>query len=121
MCRKIGGYAYHSLSGEEEMKKGWADPEHVGKITINIIDTLSKEFNIESKKEEKDKELLLKIAGGIGYQSNIYSGLQKNHDFAKRLVAIEDTLSVADAETLAMGQSPVIIAEDDLRVRAEFK
>jgi len=95
--------------------KSWASPYHVGKITISILDKLSAEFHKEFAKEEKNLETLMKLAGSIGYQSQIYNGIQKTHDFAKRVEKIEATLQVADPETLAMGLNPVIIAEQDQR------
>jgi len=103
------------------MKKQWADASHVGKITISVLDNLSKLFHMELKKEDSDFTVLLKLGGAIGYQAQIYSALQKNHDISQRLDNVEKTMSVANAETLAMGMSPVRIAEDDLRVRADFK
>jgi len=105
------------------MKKQWTDANHVGKIAISILNTLSKEFHIEAKKSEEDRDIekMIKISGSVGYQAQQYSNLQKNHEFAKRLEVVEHTMSTADAETLAMGQSPVIIAELDQRVNSELK
>ena len=103
------------------MRKTWADASHVGKITISVLNFLSAEFHKEMRKDEKNYEILLKLAGSIGYQSQIYGALQKNHDISQRLDAVEKTMSTATTETLAMGMSPVRIADDDLRVNAEFK
>ncbi len=103
------------------MKKQWADASHVGKITISVLNKLSAEFHKEIVKEEKNFEILLKLAGAMGYQSQIYGALQKNHEISERLDAVEKTMSTATAESLAMGQSPIIIAEADLRVKAEFQ
>lgn len=101
------------------MKKSWTSPEHVGKITISILNKLAAEFHKETSKadEDKDHDKILKLAGACGYQSQVYSGIQKIHDFAKRVEEIEKTLEKADPEMLAMGVSPVLIEENDQRER----
>jgi len=99
------------------MKNGWADPEHVGKITISILDILTKEFHKANKKadDEKDFDLIIKLSQAAGYQAQLYSGLQKSHEFARRLQSIEKVMQTANPETLALGQNPVIIAEEELK------
>lgn len=98
------------------MDKGWSNPEHVGKLTIHTLDILSRYFNEEDKKgDDKDMKLIIQLSSAMGYQSQIYAGLQKTFDMAKRVEEIEKVLETADPETLAMGMNPVKIAEDDLR------
>jgi hypothetical protein len=101
------------------MKGTWADPGHVGKITISILDILSKEFHKAAKKEEteKDYDLIIKLSQAAGYQAQLYSGLQKSHEFARRLQSIEATLKTATPEGLAMGMSPVLQAEEELKTQ----
>lgn len=97
------------------MLTGWARPDHVGKITVAMLDVLSEEFFVESKKQDRDFEKLIKISQAAGYQAQLYNGLQKNFDFAKRVEEIEEIVRNADPEKLAMGNSPVLVAEEDLR------
>ena len=98
------------------MEKGWSDPEHVGKVTINTLDTLSEYFMVESKKgEEKDMNLIIKLSQAMGYQSQIYAGISKTFDMAKRLESVEKLLEHADPELLAMGLNPVIVHTEDGR------
>jgi hypothetical protein len=93
------------------MRKAWADPEHVGKITISTLNILTKEFHKEAKKTEIDYDLLVKLSQAAGYQCQLYSGLQKSHEFARRLQSIEKTLANATPEDLALGQSPALLAD----------
>ena len=95
------------------MNKTWAEPEHVGKITISILDTLTEEFHKESAKDEKDYSLLIKLASACGYQAQLYSSLWKNHEFSKRLQILEKAVNSATAEDLALGKNPAVIAEAD--------
>jgi|TARA_R110000744_G_scaffold204995_3_gene323745 isopenicillin N synthase-like dioxygenase len=76
------------------MQESWTDPSHVGKISISIMDTLADEFFKESQKpdDEKDHALMIKLSQAVGYQSQVYSTVQKNHDFARRLKMIEGEL-----------------------------
>ena len=92
------------------MNKNWAEPEHIGKITISILNTLASEFYKESAKDEKDYSLLIKLASACGYQAQVYSSLQKNHEFGKRLEKIEENLRRTDSVYL---NSPVVIAEEE--------
>ena len=73
----------------------WTDPTHVGKISVSIMDVLFAEFEKEAKKEDdtKDFDKLIKLSQATGYQAQVFSGLQKNHEFAKRLQSIERTLT----------------------------
>ena len=101
------------------MNKNWAEPEHVGKITISILNTLTGEFYKESAKDEKDYSLLIKLASAIGYQSQLYSSLWKNHEFSKRLQSIEKELQSATPEDLALGRNPAVIAEEEEKSRLD--
>ena len=103
------------------MKKTWADPEHVGKVTIRILDTLSGQFFKEMKKEDKGMDLAIKLSQAAGYQAQLYSGLQKSHEFSRRLQSIEKTLSNATAEDLALGQNPVLISETDTESKKTWR
>jgi len=95
------------------MHKNWSDASHVGKVTISILNVLAREFHKEAIKDKPDHDLLAKLSSAAGYQSQLYSGLQKNHEFAKRLQKIEKEMQSATAEELAMGKNPVIGAEED--------
>ena len=97
--------------------KVWADPDHVGKVTISIMNVLAKAFHVQAGKSEenRDYELLIKLSSACGYQAQLYSGLQKSHEFAKRLDSIDKVLSKATPEDLALGMNPVVIAEEDRR------
>ena len=77
------------------MVDDWTDPAHVGKISVSIMDKLYEIFEKEAKKEDEEINLdvLIKLSQATGYQAQVYSGLQKNHEFAKRLQSIEKTLS----------------------------
>ncbi len=89
------------------MDKGWSRPEHVGKVTINTLNILSEYFMVETKKgEDKDMNLIIKLSQAMGYQSQIYAGLQKTFDMAKRVADIEKVLETADPESLATGRKP---------------
>ena len=101
------------------MNKTWAEPSHVGKVTISILDIFAREFHKESCKDQIDHSLLIKLGGACGYQAQLYSGLQKNHEFAKRLQRIEIQVQNADAESLAMINNPVISAEEDRQSRLD--
>ena len=98
------------------MNKNWAEPEHVGKITISILNTLTSEFYKESAKEEKDYSLLVKLAGACGYQAQLYSSLWKNHEFSKRLQSLEKNFERTDSIYL---NSPVVIAEKEEKSRLD--
>jgi len=96
--------------------KSWSEPEHVGKVTISILNVLSREFHKEAVKDEPDHDLLVKLSSACGYQSQLYSGLQKNHEFAKRLQSIEKEMQ---KEELALGKNPVLSAEADRKSRLD--
>ena len=98
------------------MNKNWAEPEHVGKITISILNTLTGEFYKESAKDEKDYSLLIKLASACGYQAQLYSSLWKNHEFSKRLQSLEENFRRTDSVYL---DSPVVIAEEDEKSRLD--
>jgi hypothetical protein len=104
------------------MAKGWATAEHVGHVTISILDVLAKEFHkANAKGEDKDHALLIKLSQAVGYQSQLYSGLQKSIEYAKRLEEVEKVVQHASAEDLALGQSPVLQAEDELKKDEAFR
>ncbi len=98
------------------MNKNWAEPEHVGKITISILNTLAGEFHKESAKDEKDYSLLIKLASACGYQAQLYSSLWKNHEFSKRLQSLEKNFERTDSIYL---DSPVVIAEEEEKSRLD--
>jgi len=98
------------------MNKNWAEPEHVGKITISILNTLTSEFHKESAKDEKDYSLLIKLASACGYQAQLYSSLWKNHEFSKRLQILEKNFQRTDSVYL---DSPVVIAEEEEKSRLD--
>lgn len=98
------------------MEKAWSRPEHVGKAIVSILDSLTKFYHAEeSKGDEKDIGLMIKLSQAAGYQAQIYAGLQKTFDMAKRIEQVEKVLEHADPELLAMGTNPVTIAEEDQR------
>ena len=86
------------------MPKGWVPAEHVGKVSTSILDVLAAEFFIESKKpnDEKDLGLLMKLSGACGYQAQLYSGLQKNIEYAARLEQVEKDVTHVTPEDLAL-------------------
>jgi len=98
------------------MEKGWARPDHVGKMTIHTLEVLSRHFNEEDKKgDDRDMKLLIQLSSAMGYQAQIYAGLQKTFDMAKRVEYIEAALEKADPESLALGLNPVVIQTVDER------
>jgi len=100
------------------MDKGWSRPDHVGKAIVSILDSLTGFYHAEeSKGEEKDIILMIKLSQAAGYQAQIYAGLQKTFDMAKRIEQVEAVLEKADPEMLAMGASPVLIEENDQQER----
>ncbi len=100
------------------MKKGWSRPEHVGKLVVNTLDVLTKYFHEEEKKgADKDLGLIVKLSQAMGYQAQIYAGLQKTFDMAKRIEEVEIQLQNADPESLAMGLNPVVIHSEDERTK----
>jgi len=105
------------------MKREWADASHVGKITVSIMDILAKEFHKVSKKadSEKDYDLMIKLSQATGYQAQLYSGLQKSHEFQRRLQSVEKALSTVSAEDIAMSVNPVLQAEEELKTQDEWK
>ena len=105
------------------MAKGWQTAEHVGRVTIGILDILASEFHKHSKKpdDEKDHNLIIKLSQACGYQSQLYSGLQKSIEYAQRLEAVEKTLEFATPEDLAMGKNPVLSEEADLKYKEQHR
>jgi len=86
--------------------KTWDSAEHVGKVTISILNILSKEFHKEAKKDNPDYGLMTKLGSACGYQAQLFSGLQKNHEFAKRLDEIEDSIKKDIREKAVLEKFP---------------
>lgn len=98
------------------MEKAWSRPDHVGKVVVSILDSLTKFYHAEEKKgEDKDIRLMIQLSQAAGYQAQIYAGLQKTFDMAKRIEQVEKVLEKADPELLAMGTNPVVIHDTDDR------
>jgi hypothetical protein len=101
----------------------WTSAEHVGKVTTNLMDILAREFYKEDKKPdgEKDHSILIKLSQACGYQAQLYAGLQKNIEQARRLDAIEKRMSKVTPEDLALKNNPVILAEAELKQKNELR
>lgn len=98
------------------MEKGWSRPEHVGKVVVSILDSLTGFYHAEEAKgEDKDLKLMIQLSQAAGYQAQIYAGLQKTFDMAKRIESVEKVLEKADPEMLAMGANPVVVQTEDER------
>lgn len=99
------------------MVKDWTSPEHVAKIGLSIMHVLAEEFHIEAKKPtgEKDHSLMVKLSQAVGYQSQLFSALQKSHEFARRLNAVEKATHNLTPEELALQYNPALIAERQLQ------
>jgi len=102
------------------MAKSWADEEHVGKLTVAVMNVLNKKFHVESKKtdEKIDLDKLIKFSQAIGYQAQIFSGLQKNHEFAKRLKSVEEKIQNVNTDD-PYSNNPVLPAEAELKVKTD--
>ena len=98
------------------MVKEWASAEHVAKIGLSIIEVLAKEFHVEAAKPspEKDHSLMVKLSQAVGYQCQLYSALQKSHEFARRLKQVEKDTRMLSPEELAYKHNPVVIAEQQM-------
>ena len=105
------------------MRKEWSSPEHVGKIVISHLHLLSGEFHKKMKEpdEEKDYDLIIKLSSAAGYQAQLYSGIQKQHEFARRLQRIEKELTTSHDPNSLLSKNPVINAEVDLQVQDSLK
>jgi len=103
--------------------KQWTSPEHVGKVCVGILDVLSGEFYKENKKkeDEKDFDKLIKLSSACGYQAQIYSGLQKSHEFARRLSSLEKDIQKSIPEDFAYSQNPVIAAEEEQKSQKTWR
>lgn len=99
------------------MTKAWADPDHVGKMVVSVMNVLAAAFHKHSAKseDERDYDLIIKLSQACGYQAQLYSGLQKSHEFARRLDRIDKVLMTVTPEDLALGLNPVIMAEAEIR------
>ncbi len=109
------------LSRSPIMSKGWVPAEHVGKITTSILDVLAREFFKQSKNKELDHGMLIKLSQACGYQAQLYSGLQKNIEYASRLESVEKTIRSATPEDLAMGNNPVLQEEANLKTQEKLR
>ena len=83
---------------------------------------LAEEFHIEASKPtgEKDHSLMVKLSQAVGYQSQLFSALQKSHEFARRLNAVEKSTSMLSPEELAYKFNPTVIADkhnEDAKLR----
>ena len=97
--------------------KDWTSAEHVAKIGLSIMHVLAEEFHIEASKPtgEKDHSLMVKLSQAVGYQSQLFSALQKSHEFARRLNAVEKATHHISPEDLAYRNNPVVIEEQRLK------
>ena len=104
------------------MKRDWADPSHVGKITVSHLNLLSKAFHKQMSKaeEEKDYDLIIKLSQAAGYQAQLYSGLQKSHEFSRRLESIEKQMGQIKMDDIML-QNPILTAEAEIKSQIEFK
>ena len=93
--------------------RDWTSAEHVAKIGLSIMEVLAKEFHIEAGKPsaEKDHSLMVKLSQAVGYQSQLFSALQKSHEFARRLGQVEKAARMLSPEELAYKHNPVLLAD----------
>ena len=84
---------------------------------------LAQEFHIEAKRptDERDHTLMVKLSQAVGYQSQLFTSLQKNHEFARRLMQVEKATRIISPEDLAYKNNPTLLAdlqneEDKLRI-----
>ena len=98
------------------MVRNWESAEHVAKIGLSIMHVLASEFHIEAGKPigEKDHSLMVKLSQAVGYQSQLFSALQKSHEFARRLQQVEKATRMLSPEELAYKHSPVLLAEKQI-------
>jgi hypothetical protein len=103
--------------------KDWTSAEHIGKISVSMITVLAKEFHKHSSKkdEEKNYDLIIKLSQAAGYQCQLYSALQKSHEYERRLQSVEKTVKTVTSEDLAMLNNPVIKAEAELKTDENFR
>ena len=96
--------------------KDWQSAEHVAKIGLSIMHVLAQEFHIEAAKPsaEKDHSLMVKLSQAVGYQSQLFSALQKSHEFARRLQNVEKATRMLSPEELAYKHNPVVLAEKQM-------
>ena len=55
---------------------------------------------------------MMKLSQATAYQTTVYSSLQKNHEYERRLQRVEKTVRDVNPEDLAMGKSPILSAEE---------
>ena len=96
--------------------RDWASAEHVAKIGLSIMHVLAQEFHIEAAKPtgEKDHSLMVKLSQAVGYQSQLFSALQKSHEFARRLQQVEKATRMLSPEELAFKHNPALLAEKQM-------
>jgi len=87
------------------MKIGKSDMEHSSDVMLQIFDRLSKRFmKYESKNDESEStvDYLTKLAGSIGYTSQINAAIHKAFKYEKRLRVVEDKLNSLDSYNMTM-------------------
>lgn len=95
------------------MAREWTSAQQIAQLGLSIMYELAKEFHIEASKPtaEKDHNLMIKLSQAVGYQSQLFTSLQKNHEFAKRLVQVEAATQIISPEDLAYRNTPMLLAE----------
>ena len=96
--------------------KDWTSAEHIGKIAVSTINVLSKEFHKAANQpdDKKDYKLIIALSQANGYQCQLYSALQKSHEYERRLQAVERTVKNSTSDEL-LKLNPVIAAEEELK------
>ncbi len=101
--------------------RDWTAAEKMGKISVSIIEKLAGEFHRQSKAITPNYELMMKLSQATAYQTTVYSSLQKNHEYERRLQYVEKTVKGIDPSDLAMKNSPILSAEDELRNQEKLR
>lgn len=103
--------------------KDWTSAERIGKIAVSVINVLAKEFHKEANKPEgeKDWKKIISLSQANGYQCQLYSALQKSHEYEFRLQKVERTIKNATPESLALGLNPVIAAEEEIKTQSKYR
>ncbi len=97
------------------MARDWTSAQQIAQLGLSIMYELAKEFHIEASKPsaEKDHNLMIKLSQAVGYQTQLFTSLQKNHEFAKRLVQVEAQTQIISPEDLAYKHNPALMAEQE--------
>jgi len=103
--------------------RDWTAAEKMGKISVSIIEKLTRAFHIESNKPdgEKNYDLMIKLSQATAYQTTVYSSLQKNHEYERRLQRVEKTVKGIDPSDLAMKNSPILSAEEEMKSKEKLR